>query len=41
MPVLALLYSYDPSVSGVSSKGLKAQAKMLKNFAAAKKALKF
>ena len=40
-PVLALLYSYDPSVSGVSSKAVKAQAKMIRNFAAAKKALKF
>lgn len=40
-PVLALLYSYDPSVSGVSSKGLTAQTKMVKNFSAAKKALKF
>ena len=41
MPVLALLYSYDPSVSGASSKAVKAQAKMIRNFAAAKKALKF
>jgi len=40
-PVLALLYSYDPSVSGASSKAVKAQAKMIRNFAAAKKALKF
>lgn len=40
-PVLALLYSYDPSVSGSSSKAVKAQAKMIRNFAAAKKALKF
>lgn len=40
-PVLALLYSYDPSVSGAGSKAVKAQAKMVKNFSAAKKALKF
>ena len=39
-PVLALLYSFDPSVSSAGSKAVKAQAKMLKNFSAAKKALK-
>ncbi len=39
-PVLALLYSFDPSVSSAGSKAVKAQAKMIKNFSAAKKALK-
>lgn len=39
-PVLALLYSFDPSVSSAGSKAVKAQAKMIKNFFAAKKALK-
>ena len=40
-PTLALLYSYDPSVSGAGSKAVKAQARMIKNFMAAKEALKF
>ena len=41
VPVLALLYNYDPSVSGAGSKAVKAQEKMVRNFLAAKKALKF
>ncbi len=41
VPVLALLYSYDPSVSGAGSKAVKAQAKMVRNFSVAKKTLKF
>ena len=40
-PVLALLYSRDPSVSVTGSNSIKAQERMIKNFAAAKKALKF
>lgn len=40
-PTLALLYSYDPSVSGAGSKAVKAQARMIRNFMAAKEALKF
>lgn len=41
VPVLALLYNYDPSVSGTGSKAVKAQEKMIRHFIAAKKALKF
>ena len=40
-PVLALLYSRDPSVSVTGSNSIKAQERMIKNFTAAKKALKF
>lgn len=41
VPVLALLYNYDASVQGAGTKALKAQNKMVSNFVAATKALKF
>ena len=41
MPVLALLYNYDPSVSGAGSKAVKAQEKMMQNMLNAQNALKF
>ena len=41
VPTLALLYSYDPSVSGAGSKAVKAQARMVRNFMEAKQTLKF
>ena len=40
VPVLALLYNYDASVSGAGRKAVEAQNRMVKNFLAAKKALK-
>jgi lipoprotein len=40
-PVLAMLYSYDPSATAAGSKAVKAQAKLVKNFSAATKILKF
>ena len=41
VPVLALLYNYDPSVSGAGSKAVKAQEKMMQNMLNAQNALKF
>ena len=41
VPVLALLYNYDPSVSGAGSKAVKAQEKMVQNMLNAQNALKF
>jgi hypothetical protein len=41
VPVLALLYNYDPSVSGAGSKAVKAQEKMMQNMLNAENALKF
>lgn len=40
VPVLALLYNFDAAASGTSSKAIQAQNKMVKDFLAAKKALK-
>ena len=39
-PVLALLYNYDPSITGAGSKALKAQERVMQNMLKAKAALK-